>query len=439
MKQPILGSVKPNLIIKRSEQRNILTLNSESATAISKLLFPNNSTNSKYGPRKKEEGFLRFSCFKQMDNESASPQIKKLKNKLSFEINSGLTKVPDTIHHDKAIAALEETKTANHGFKQLAYKFHSLEVKSIPNSRNQHSSQDLICISNQKHINVCLDSNDINTRTASNVSPKAPCNRQGKTKLSESFVLSKLQLNEPAKCINTDKAYDINSSDYSFDDDEHSSGILKNCINKIFDQESEYLNLRLGDIESELNRDDSEANIRYRKSQKRIELNVSLQDAEISINDDIIESSKKKSCLMFKVKKSYPNFDHASITKKIHESEDLDNSKSLTLVNESNYTKNLHEFADELETNVNRNALCKTVGKQRSMMKFDRSNLFTKKIDVCFTLDSDIDEFNGSKDCGEIKTGRFKTMIRSVNSETSKYISSNGNSPPAKKKSTFQC
>lgn len=77
------------------------------------------------------------------------------------------------------------------------------------------------------------------------------------------------------------------------------------------------------------------------------------------------------------------------------------------------------------------------------MAKFDRSKLFVKKTNACVTLDSDTEEFNGSKGCGIVKTGRFKSVLASNNSDnkskgTNKTVSSLGNSS-FKKKSTYQC
>lgn len=425
MKEPFKGSIKSNLSVHRSDQRKLNSSNSDKAAVVTQILLPLSLTGSTHAS-KEDKGDSRFNYSKLNDNNQSEilrSKINELQDKSSNKFDMLKSEIDLQVNYEMSPF-----------FLQNNYLYNNLELRSNPNSRNKQSSQDLR--STEYQIFNPVESSLINNEAASNLSPThVQIGNLDVAHLSESFKIIKSQAKEQVKSVQPHKVDKIYSSDFSFDEDDQSSGIFKNCINKLFDQESEYLNLKLGDIESELNRDDDDIILRYRKSQKPMESNISLREAEISINDEMIEANYKKSCLMFKIKKTNDSLDRKEILKH-YESEDIDNSKNLALVNESNYTKYLQEFADELENN-NRNIVSNTVGKQRS--KFDRSKLFNKKGDICLTLDSDIDEFNGSKNCGEIKTGRFKTMLPSRDSDTSKLMSSNGFSPPAKKKSTFQC
>lgn len=355
MKQ-LKGSVKSSNLTQ-TETKNPFFLNSERREALSNVKASKDSQ-VLFNSAKKESTCLSFNGIKSKKEKATCLYYGHSKNDKSIETNSGSTKEPGKLHSESEDLGFDESKKVNpipsiilstHNFKSEHKVEHkkrsSKDSSSVNRFTNPNNASNIIT----ENVNMLLDS-IINNSNAINCGSFIFGNKYPITRFTDNMPLS-TQKDKIKDSVQQSTVKKINTgySEKSLDEDEHSCGILKNNINKFFDQESEFLNLKLGEIESELNKDEEETLISMktlnpRYNCKRVEESVSLQEAEISITEDMNELSSKK-MLQFKIKKARPSKLEVLIARKIQVSQDFDNSRSITLANESNYTKNLQEVS----------------------------------------------------------------------------------------------
>lgn len=357
MKQ-LKGSVKSSFITTQAETKNPLFLNSERKEPFNNARALKESQVF-FKSAKKDSSCLSFNGIKPKTEKATCLFYGHSKNEKSIDTNSGSTKEPGKLNSESEDLVFDESKKANpipsfvlsnNSFKgELKQPDHKKRPSKDSSSLNKLSNPNNASNTIAENVNMLLDS-IINNSNAINCSTTSFIfgNKNPVTRFNESLAISNQKDKGKDNFIpSTAKKINTGYSEKSLDEDEHSCGILKNNINKFFDQESEFLNLKLGEIESELNKEDEEnlislTTLNPRYNPKRVEESVSLQEAEISITEDMNELSSKK-MLQFKIKKARPSKLEILIARKIQVSQDFDNSRSMTLANESNYTKNLQE------------------------------------------------------------------------------------------------